>query len=434
VVPDRLLDHQCTHRVERPQVHEAHLRVPPSIGDPMLAGDGQTLQDDMAPEMSKIQYTVRARMVKALATGSKPSDVADKAIKVRVVPAVEEDPPLNINKDSKDFELRKEKDVKKGLFKGKLGRIIAEAPQPSGFRLPAPKSRSSCPISTMTTLHLRFDPVDDKHQPPTLESIVSKLRAQTFFGSVPFGSLPSKSTFSAWDTQRGHYVQPIELSSRCISSVEWQKHEGRVSSGTSLSRHQSNSSDHSTASANYIPEPSAAYRPGTPFYTAKVLVPMSLPKNKTFPPTFHSCSISRTYVLDLNVSYHTIGANVSAPSIQLRLPIQISAAGNPDAVVTISEEEAEAIAAREVDEELAEGRFSPRSVAPPMQIPEYSERQTSMLPAIQGPGHANEQQQRPPGYSLMGWGGPFLRGGGAVASEQPSALGSPSRAASVSVM
>jgi hypothetical protein len=430
VVPDRLLDQQCTHRVESPQVHEAHIHVPPSLGDPMLAGDGQTLQDDMAPEMSKIQYIIRAKMIKARATGTKSSDIADKAIKVRIVPVREEDPPLSVNEDNTDFRLRKEKDVKKGLFKGKLGRITAEAPQPGGFRLPALKNRSSYPITTITTVNLRFDPVDDKVQPPALGSIVSKLRAQTFFGSVPFRNIPSRSSVNAWDTQRGLYVQPIELSSRCISSVEWQKHDGSESP-TSLARRPSNFSDLSTGSTNNMPEPSSAYRPGTPFYTARVLVPMSLPKNKSFAPTFHSCSVSRTYVLDLNVSYHTPGATVSTPSIQLNLPIQISAEGNPDAMARISQEEAEAIATREVDEELAEGRFSPRSLAPPVQIPEYSERQTGALPAFQG---LRRRSEGPPGYSQTGWPGAHLRGGGAVASGTMSSLGSAARAASVSVM
>lgn len=426
-MPDRLLDSQCTHPVDSPQVHEAHIRVPPSFGDPMLAGDGQTLQDDMAPEMAKIQYMVRARMIKARATGTKSSDVADKAIKVRIVPAREEDPPLDIIQDNKDFVLRKEKEVKKGLFKGKLGRMVAEAPQPAGFRLRTLKDRSSCPISTMTAVNLRFEPIDENIPPPSFGSIVSKLRALTFFGSVPFRCLPSKSSINAWDTQRGYYVQPVELSSRCISSVEWQKHDGTGSSRASSHRRQSNFSDLSTSSTNTIPEPSSTYQPGTIFYTARVLVPMSLPSNKSFAPTFHSCSVSRTYVLDLSVSYHSSGATVSTPSIQLRLPIQISAEGNPDAVAATSEEEAEAIATREVDEELAEGRFSSRSLAPPVQIPEYSERQASVLPAFQGLRSGSEQLQAPPGYSLTGWFGPQWRDRRAAAPASLSSVGPAAR-------
>ncbi len=282
----------------------------------------------------------------------------------------------------------------------------------------------------MTTVNLRFDPVDDKAQPPALGSIVSKLRAQTFFGSVPFRTLPSKSTVNAWDTQRGFYVHPVALSSRCISSVEWLKHDGGESNATDLSRRRSNFSDLSSASMNNIPEPSSTFRPGAPFYTAKVLVPMSLPRNRSFTPTFHSCSVSRTYTLDLNISYHTPGATVSTPSIQLRLPIQISAEGNPNAVANISEEEAEAMATREVDEELAEGRFSPRSLAPLMQSPEYTETPTSVLPAFQG---LRRRSEGPPGYSQVSWAGPHLRESNA-ASESTSVLGSAGRAASVSVM
>lgn len=428
VVPDGLLDQQCTHRVDNPQIHEAHVRVPPSFGDPMLAGDGMTLQDDMAPQMSKIQYMIRARMIKARATGTKSSDVADKAIKVRIVPATEEEPPLNISEDDKDYELRSEKEVKKGLFKGKLGRITAEAHQPSGFRLPPLKDRSSCPISTLTTVNLRFDPADDKVQPPSLGSIVSKLRAQTFFASVPFRSFPTRSTINAWDTQRGFYELSVELSCRCISSVEWRKHDGTDPSAISLLRRQSDYSNVSTSSIDNIPEPSSAYRTGSPFYTARVLVPMSLPRSKSFAPTFHSCSVSRTYALEMNISYHTPGATVSTPSIQLRLPIQISAEGNPHAVAAMSQEEAEAIATREVDQELALGRFSARSLASPMRIPEYSETLSSVLPAFQGLRTSTEQQQRPPGYSLTALGRPHLGGWGS-APMAPAA-----RAASVSVM
>lgn len=394
----------------------------------MLAGDGQSLQDDLAPEMSRIRYTVKARMVKAPATGTKSSDAVEKGVRVRVVPAREEDPPLNISEDTKDYELRRTKDIKKGLLKGKLGCIIAEAPQPSGFRLPALKDRSGCSISTITTVNLRFDPVSEKDQPPPLESIVSKLRVQTFFGSLPFLSLATRSSVHAWDTQRGYYIRTVDLSSRCISSVEWLKHDGQASPMDPALRRESNNSEQSSASIPNVPEPSPSYQPGASFYTAKVLVPMSLPKNKSFAPTFHSCSVSRTYVLDLNISYHAPGTNVSTPSIHLKLPIQISAQGNPRTVSAISEEEAEAIARREVDEELAEGRYSRRGTAatPMVEAPEYSERQSSALLAPAQPAAITRPPSPgPPSYSRLAWNGTQLRGGGDDSPQSLSALGSP---------
>ena len=48
--------------------------------------------------------------------------------------------------ESKEYELRKEKDVKKGLFKlGKVGRLTAETTEPRGLRLPPPRSRLVLP-------------------------------------------------------------------------------------------------------------------------------------------------------------------------------------------------------------------------------------------------------------------------------------------------
>lgn len=40
----------------------AHLRIPPSLGDPMVAGMGRSLMDDFAPDMSSIAYTLRCRI------------------------------------------------------------------------------------------------------------------------------------------------------------------------------------------------------------------------------------------------------------------------------------------------------------------------------------------------------------------------------------
>src|SRR5687768_2124494 len=58
VVPDQLLPQACSHDTLNPQVKRAHLQPPPSLGDPMLAGDGKTLLDDMSPDMTKISYVV----------------------------------------------------------------------------------------------------------------------------------------------------------------------------------------------------------------------------------------------------------------------------------------------------------------------------------------------------------------------------------------
>ncbi len=397
VVPERLLPHICQHPVERPDIKDAHLRLPPSFGDPMLCIDGQSLMDDMAPDMSRISYLVRVKMVKRTHAG-KFVDIADKAVRVKIIPARQDDPPIDIPEDSKDYELRREKDVKKGLFKiGKIGRLVAETSQTRPMRLPPPNSKTKAPISIMTSVNLRFDPIGGDHQPPSLGSLVSKLRAETFFGATPYRRYPSRNNVNAWDTMKGFYSDSVELSSRCVSTVTWTRHESGASPEYEVTQSPTNSEDAnferrpSVLSINeFIPEPSSTYT-GGPFYTACVLVPISLPQNKEFVPSFHSCIVSRSYVLDLNISYNTPSANVSKSSTLLKVPIQISSEGNPATLVDAeaTEAEIEAAATREVDNDF----FTAQGLEPPS--PEYTERPSF---ASLGMGGRHASVAAPPAY------------------------------------
>jgi len=77
-----------------------------------------------------------------------------------------------------------------------------------------------------------------------------------------------------------------------------------------------------------MPSPSSKYR-GQGFYTATILVPITLPSNKSFVPTFHSCIISRVYSLDLRLGLHSV--TLMAPSLDVEVPIQVSVAPSPEA-------------------------------------------------------------------------------------------------------
>jgi hypothetical protein len=386
VVPEKLLPHSCTHHIHNPSIQTAHLNLPPSLGDPMLSSDGVTLLNDMAPDMSKIQYMIKVKIVKRKETDGKLMVVSDVQKKLRIIPAVEEEPPMSIPDDDEDYALRREKDVKKGLFKGKIGRITVEAAQPKSLRLPPPNTDSNTPVTTMAAVNLRFDPIDENVQPPRLGSIWSKLKVYTFFGSSPMRNFPSKSSVILYDSYRGLFSETAPLASRCIASQQWERHESEGNDSNELARRDST---FSVCSGNgSIPEASAAYN-GKTFYTARILVPVNLPKNKAFTPTFHSCLVSRIYTLDLTLSYHPPGTSVSSPMISLKLPIQISSQPRENATATISEEEMAAIAAREAIQDY----FQPRSVAPPS--PEYTERAELVRPSVA----PTTSDQAPPGYT-----------------------------------
>jgi len=354
VVPERLLPQSCTHPKDMERVLDAHLALPPSLGDPMVSKDSKTLLNDLAPDMTVISYAIRVLLLRRNPEQrGKPLIIVDSIKKLRIIPATDEVPPLpqtNIKGD--EYVMRKEKGLKRSIFGGKLGRITIEAAQPRSLHLPCiHRDITRTRVTTVAFINLRFDPFDALSKPPRLGNLTNKLKAATFFSSVPLRDFPSRANAYIYDTQRGVYVDTMTLSCRNIESATWTPHSKRERHDSAISI--SDSAPASTASQLY--------------YTCQILVPIDLPTTcKTFVPSFHSCLVSRIYSLDLSLSVHPHSSTASTTTLHLKLPLQISAEGNPDARPTISEEEMHAIAARQFNEELV-----PRSIAPPS--PEYTE-------------------------------------------------------------
>jgi len=401
VVPDRLLPNACSHAVDNEGVRHAHLYLPPSLGEPDVAGDALKLMDDLAPEMSKISYAIHAKVAKRNLTG-RAIELANRSAKIRIVPAVNELPLIHVEEDDTNYILRREKGVKKGLFKvGKIGRITAETTQPRSLRLPHVQKRSLEPASTTTTINLRFDPTSPDEQPPQLGSITNKLRVNTFFGVAAFHCIADIPKQNSWSALHGHYPEVISLSSRCLSTVQWTRHDAN-DPHTDLRRQPSTVS---TSSQSSIPEPSATYTQGSPFYTASVIVPISLPdtytssRSKSFVPTFHSCIVSRIYTLELQLSYQTPRANIGSPSIVLKVPIQISSEGG---VPPAQFQETEANIAAEVARQF--GLYQQQQLqGDGLESPRYEEMPAySALPTTT---HTSLQAGAPPEYHSESDGG-----------------------------
>ncbi|EPE24215.1 hypothetical protein GLAREA_08065 [Glarea lozoyensis ATCC 20868] len=339
VIPDRLLPRSCTHPNTADHVTEAHLQLPPSMGHRALIGG----QSDMAPEMSKVLYAIRVQVVKRREEDAREVVLVERNMPIRVIPAQAEAAPLIVGAEDDQFVLSKTKALKKGMFSGKLGKVTVSAAQPAAIILPAPSSSSSTPATTMATVQLRFDPHDSSAQPPRLGGLSTKITASTFFAVRPTSGIPThRNAQSAFEIHRGVYDSTVSVSSRCVESVQWTKHPATIRRGSASS---TSSSDFSDCSQPIVPKESAAY------YSAKILVPITLPSTKVWIPTFHNCITSRLYVLDLSLSIHTPGAGVPASTVALHLPLQIGAAGNLSSRPEMTAAEAAAELA-EVDEFL----------------------------------------------------------------------------------
>jgi hypothetical protein len=357
-IPAQLLPKACTHDVVADHVRETHLTLPPSFGDPDLSGFGSVLLDDLAPEMSRIVYGVKVRIAQRNLSDNQISILGERLKKVRVKPAFEEQAPLNIDSND-EYRPKQEKTVKKGLFKGKLGTLTARTMQPKPFNIPGARTSENRPITTVAKLVLRFDPADESSAPPVLGSLHTKIKVSTFYASSSRDNLPSR-THVAFDMSQGVYAEDVALNSLCISKAKWEKQTATSNPVPEpLMRRDSGISDCSTASdtanafATGILPPSSSYRSGT-FYTAQILVPVTLTEKKNFIPTFHSCLISRTYTLSLQF------AAQGGPNMHLKVPVQICADGSDTGIENARVRSVEAIRLRE-----AADMFTPRSVAPP---------------------------------------------------------------------
>lgn len=351
VVPQRLLPHVCSHYKSNSHIQDSHLLLPPSLGDAVLSRDGMSTLNDMSPDMARVTYHVRAEVLQKPVVGPAKS-LKSVRKKIRIVPAVEEEPPLTILDCDPVYRVRKEKDVRRGTLRPKQGRLVAAACQPKPLRLHPPTCQSeSVSTNTAVTIHLRFDPVGDE-EPPGLGTVWSKLGVATYYTVHPWDNYPTASVVPSVETPgRGLWQNFQPLSTLCVASAQWTKH----AAGSLIRR----DSLQSTSSAESVTGPSASFM-GNTYYTASLVVPVSLPTNKAFVPTFHSCLISRVYSLELSVSYHTPNVNILTPTLSLKVPIQLSSA-QPGATSRSSE----AISQEEVNAEF----FSPRSVAPPVMEP-----------------------------------------------------------------
>jgi hypothetical protein len=111
VVPEQLTLGACSHKCAAPAVRDQHLRLPPSVG----CWDG----NDQAPEMVRVQYAVRARVLDRAGHECLPQ--AQHVLKV--IPTVDEDAPLDIAPTDERYTISKTKTLRKSLFAGKAGKL-----------------------------------------------------------------------------------------------------------------------------------------------------------------------------------------------------------------------------------------------------------------------------------------------------------------------
>jgi hypothetical protein len=370
VVPHQLTLNACNHGHVADAVQEQHLRLPPSIG--CWSGD------DQAPEMTNIEYAVKARVISGAEAGQATVMEAKKIVKV--LPALPEDAPLDITSKDERYCMSKTKTFRKNLIAGKLGELTASASQPSAIILSADAFGAS---ETSARVRLSFAPASADATAPKVNSVTSKLLATTYFGSAPLDSLPnlgSRTSFAANPCLT--YAHTTNLNNMQIDSVSWVKKPAPVDrrdSGyaTASADEEAAETDESNAQAqgnNFSKKNSKKSKAPSALQVATLDIPVKIPvsNKKMFLPTFHNCLISRTYVLQL-----VINVGPTNTTMTLNLPLQL-------AVETIFDAPGEELPSFETAVALAEAAEADSYLVPrQIQIPNPALQGNSVLPGYE---------------------------------------------------
>ncbi|KFA49048.1 hypothetical protein S40293_06179 [Stachybotrys chartarum IBT 40293] len=321
VIPHQLTMGACTHRCSTDAVQAEHLRLPPTMGF--------WEDNDQSPDMSHVKYAIKVRAW-SFFPGEGQMKLFEGQHVLKILPARPEDAPLDITWRDERYQLTNTKTIRKKLFSAKLGKVTASALQPAAVLLSADASRAS---QSSARINLDFDPASAEMAPPKVHAVSAKLASTTYFSLNPVEDLPNlgpRANHLSYPSLS--YTTTTPLFSKQTSQVSWEKHERRA---THLRRDSGYSSPHLEDDAGdtegsegagqgrrgSLGKASKKKQPTCPFkYTATVEVPFTVPtmNKKIFLPTFHSCLISRSYVLQLTLS---VGPNNT--SIPLLLPLQI---------------------------------------------------------------------------------------------------------------
>ncbi|WDK08797.1 arrestin [Colletotrichum graminicola] len=280
VIPHNLPEGSCRHRVESSLIRRRHLQLPSTL----TGWD----KDDLSPETMEVRYCVKAVVSeKATNVAKQPSLKMEAEQFINLLATSPEDLPITINKKDLNFALKNTRHLRKCKRAGSTGYITAKSAQPEAVRLSVDGHGAS---DSSAQIQFTFDPSLAEMPPPRITVKSVKILAHTWGFPRPKSMLPDI----------GSDGESLVVSTRVIVdsflSTPWTEHATSPVQWTSRSN------------CNTV---SSVIR------TCAIDISFRLPTStKNFPPTFHSCIISRTYCLKIDISTQVC-------HLRLALPIQI---------------------------------------------------------------------------------------------------------------
>lgn len=309
VVPRELLPQTCDHAHKHPEIRLRHLLLPPSLCSKVQLLDSQS-SSDLGPDIASINYAIKFSVSQVRPATNKPTSLKDEEQRVYVLPTMPELPPILVSEKSKFFALSKAT-VVRSLRGRKLGTFSATAHQPSAIQLCKGKYLPLKPQSTMLKVDLRYIPMIHDQPLPVLKTVQTKLNAVTCFGTEPWMELPDQVNRTYSNSRHRSFCEDIQLVLLSITSVRWQKDQQRPASVEEQTR--------GTEGNGFVETGLERLEPST----ASITLPIVLPEDKIYTPTFSSCLISRFYSIRVVISFDFHRFIPFSSTLSLTIPVQI---------------------------------------------------------------------------------------------------------------
>ncbi|KAF5646188.1 hypothetical protein F52700_1878 [Fusarium sp. NRRL 52700] len=313
VIPYQLPSAACKH--QNPIIRERHLQLPPTIGS--------WEHDDMAVHTIAINYGVDARAL--LRTDKGKSMVLERTHPVKVMPYLPEQPPLHLLPGNPRFTMTQEKSIRKDILSSKLGYVRASTRQPDPIIISADKLQpSECSLN----IDLEFWPTSKKATPPEMYAKSASIKASTYYSTGHLSFLPDQHNFpSVMPNPILSFVLDESATVTKSPAPHWEQTAASMSAPCSRrgSENSTMGDEPLRTTSRRGSKSSDIIKAEAPRHTATLPISIELPSpdNKILLPTFYSCLISRTYMLEVVLASRAHGS-----SFTLRLPLQIAVEGH----------------------------------------------------------------------------------------------------------
>jgi hypothetical protein len=289
-----LLSHTCKHPRYHEQIHWEHTQLPPSLGtvSQNCCYDYKG-SDNLTPANVSITYRIVFRIFKTCKHGE-PRTIGEWTQLIHIHSPRIEQPPLLITEDNILYRMSRRRFVTEGMRRRRIGHLSAHATQPAAIHYCPPSQTNSTSNKLTTNVRINFQYQTTSGRPlPDLRKGRLELNAITSFAVEPWSDYPNLMDQSDLNAHYAHYIKAVSVPSLSARKMLWKRDS--VQDDGML----------------------------TEIYTGVLDLPIVLPDKTSFPPTFHSCLVSRTYSLRLELFFEPCSQWAASCKLSLTVPVQI---------------------------------------------------------------------------------------------------------------